>query len=75
MSSGFPTRFDSNRAVQPQKMARGLKFQILDVEGLFYLVEKALISCMVTVTLICAFVFTYAHIDLPTEQGKPTTVL
>ena len=27
-SSGFPTRSHTNRAVQPQKMARGLKFQI-----------------------------------------------
>ena len=27
-SLGFPTRFDTNRAVQPQKMARGLKFLI-----------------------------------------------
>ena len=26
--SGFPTRSDTNRAVQPQKMARGLKFRI-----------------------------------------------
>ena len=26
--SGFPTRFDTNRAVQPQKVARGLKFWI-----------------------------------------------
>ena len=25
---GFTTRFDTNWAVQPQKMARGLKFQI-----------------------------------------------
>ena len=25
-SSGFPTRFDTNRAVQPKKMARGLIF-------------------------------------------------
>ena len=25
---GFPTRSDTNRAVQPQKMARGLKFRI-----------------------------------------------
>ena len=24
----FPTWFDTNRAVQPQKMARGLKFRI-----------------------------------------------
>ena len=27
-SSGFPTRSDTNRAVQLQKMARGLKFHI-----------------------------------------------
>ena len=27
-SSGFPTRSDINRAVQPQKMARSLKFRI-----------------------------------------------
>ena len=29
---GFPTRSDTNRAVQPQKMARGLKFRIQEVE-------------------------------------------
>ena len=27
---------DSNRAVQPQKMARGLKFRIYVEEGLYY---------------------------------------
>ena len=27
---------DTNRAVQPQKMARGLKFRIEEVEGLYY---------------------------------------
>ena len=27
-SSGFPTRSDTNRAVQTQKIARGLKFRI-----------------------------------------------
>ena len=27
-SLGFPTRSDTNRAVQPQKMTRGLKFRI-----------------------------------------------
>ena len=31
----FPTRSDSNRAVQPQKMARSLKFQMY-VEGELY---------------------------------------
>ena len=35
-SSGFPTRSDTNRAVQPQKMARGLKFRIYEEEGLHY---------------------------------------
>ena len=29
----FPTRSDTNRAVQPQKMARDLKFCIEEVEG------------------------------------------
>ena len=29
---GVPTRPDTNRAVQPQKMARGLKFQIESLE-------------------------------------------
>ena len=32
----FPTRSDTNQAVQPQKMARGLKFGIKEVEGLYY---------------------------------------
>ena len=54
---GFPTRFRTNRAVQPQKMARGLKFQIQEVEGLYYVAKtKALISCVVTMRLICFFV-------------------
>ena len=34
--SGYPTRSDTKRAVQPQKMARGLKFPIKEVEGLYY---------------------------------------
>ena len=34
--SGFPTRSHTNRAVQPQKMARGLRFRIYVVEGLYY---------------------------------------
>ena len=32
----FPTWSDTNKAVQLQKMARGLKFQIKKVEGLYY---------------------------------------
>ena len=34
--SGFPTRSDTNRPVQLQRMARGLKFRIYEVEGLYY---------------------------------------
>ena len=33
---GFPTRSDTNQAVDPEKMARGLKFQIYIEEGLYY---------------------------------------
>ena len=33
---GVPTRSNTNRAVQSQKMARGLKFCIYEEEGLYY---------------------------------------
>ena len=57
----FPTWSDTNRAVQLQKMARGLKFWILKVEGLYYVAKiKALISLAATAKLICVFVFAYA---------------
>ena len=32
----FPTRSDTNRAVDPKKMARGLKCRIYIEEGLYY---------------------------------------
>ena len=32
----FPTGSDTNQAVQLQEMARGLKFRIKGVEGLYY---------------------------------------
>ena len=35
LSSGFLTRSDTNQAVQPQKMGRGLKFRIKEVEVLY----------------------------------------
>ena len=58
----FLTWSDTNQAVQLQKMARGLKFRIKKVEGLYYLCNetKALISFAVTAKLICVFVFAYA---------------
>ena len=39
-SSGFPTRSDTNRPVQSQKMVRGWKFWFLEEEGLYYLCSK-----------------------------------
>ena len=36
----FPTWSDTNKAVQLQKMARGLKFWILKVEGAYYLCSE-----------------------------------
>ena len=39
-SSGFLTRSDTNRAIQPQKIARGLKFCIYKVEGSYYLCRE-----------------------------------
>ena len=36
----FPNWSDTNQAVQLQKMARGLKFQIEKVEGLYYLCSE-----------------------------------
>ena len=37
---GFPARSDKNQGVHPQKMARGLKFWIQEVEGLYYLCSE-----------------------------------
>ena len=50
------TGYDTNRAVQLLKTARGLKFRIKEVEGLYYVAKtKAL-----TAQLLCGFVFAYA---------------
>ena len=40
LSLGFPTRSDTNQAVQPQKIARGLKFCTSEVEGLYKLCSE-----------------------------------
>ena len=59
----FLNRSDTNQAVQPQKTARSLKFQISEEEGLTLRVAKtkALISFAVTAKLICVFVFAFAN--------------
>ena len=59
----FPTWSDTNQAVQLQKMAGGLKFQILKVEGLYYQcsenkgTDQLRSYCK---ELICVFVFAYS---------------
>ena len=55
----FPTRSDTNRAVQSQKMVRGWKFWIQKVEESYYPCRenKGVISLAVTAKLICVFVF------------------
>ena len=37
LTLGFPTRADTNQAVQPQEMVRYQEFHIYKVEGLYYL--------------------------------------
>ena len=72
-SSGFPTRSNTNWAVQ----SRGLKFRIKEDEGLIVLFiavkTKALISCAVTMPLICDFVFTYAKSGFSHDVAHLTT--
>ena len=54
----FPTRSDTNRAVQSLNMVRGLKFGFRKQRDCtFYVAKtKVLISCAVTAQLICVFV-------------------
>ena len=52
----FPTRFDTNRPVQSQKMAGDGKFWIQKVEELYYLCSENKGAAQ----LICVFVFAYA---------------
>ena len=40
LSSGMPTSSDTNWAVQPQRMGRGLKFLIYVEEVLYYLCSE-----------------------------------
>ena len=65
-SSEFPSKSDTNRAVQRRRKARGLKLGIYEIEGMECTIcvakTKALISFAVTAKLICVFVFAYAKI-------------
>ena len=64
--SEFPTRSDTNRAVQSQKMARGLKFTMSEVEGLYYLCSKN----KGTDQIICVFVFAYSKISFSHDAAQ-----
>ena len=55
-----PNTTTTKRAVQPQKMARGLKFWISEVEGLYYSCSKNKGAVQLTAHLNCAFVLAYA---------------
>ena len=61
LSSEFPTRSDTNQAVQSQRMARGWKFRYRKKRDWTICIAKtkALISCA-TAQLICVFVFACA---------------
>ena len=53
----FPNRSDTNQAVQSQKQARSLKFQISEEEELYYPCSENKDADQL---LICVFVFAYA---------------
>ena len=66
-------RSSTIRAVQPQKMAVGLKLHIQKVEGLYYLCSKNKIAddCTLTAQPISILVFAYAeNIDFFIMQLK-----
>ena len=60
-----------NRAVQPERVPRGLTFRFNRVKGLYYLCceTKALISCAVTEQLTCAFNFAYAKSKVSSDAA------
>ena len=53
----FPIWSDTNQAVQLQKMARGLKFWLKKVVGLYYLCSE---NKGAAAKLICVYVYAYA---------------
>ena len=59
---GVLTSSDTIRAVQPQKMARGLKFRANKIEGLYYLCSENKGADQLrssTAELICVKMFSY----------------
>ena len=73
LSSGFPTRSNTNLAVQSQNMSRGVKFGSKKREYTFYVAKtKALISCAIycLTQLICAF-FVHAKYRFSRDVPHP----
>ena len=72
----FPTWSDTNQAVQLKKMARGLKFRIQKVEGLYYLcsenkgADQLRGSNREADLRLCWFSHDAAHKDLSTAGGQ-----
>ena len=61
MSSGFPTRFNSNLGCTATEDGWRLEISDLERDLTIYVAKtKVLISCAVTAQLICVFVFAYA---------------
>ena len=55
---GVSDRSDTNQAEQPHKMARGLTFRMLEVEGLYYPYSKADLRLCIR-TCICKSRFSH----------------
>ena len=68
----FTTRSDANRAVQPKKMIRDLKFWISEVEGLYYIAKTI---ALITAQLICAFVFAYVKSSFSLDMAHMSRVV
>ena len=56
MSLGFPTKSDTNQAIQPQMMTIGLTIRKYGDCTIYVVTTKVLISCTAIVQLICVFV-------------------
>ena len=52
-SSGFPARYDMNQAVQPWKMARGLKFWVSEKRDCITYVAKTKVLISIADLLLC----------------------
>ena len=67
LSLGVSPKYNTNWAVQPQEVARGLKFRIEEVRGLYYVAKNKgadqLHGCCAAVLLLCFCIckFRFSH--------------